>query len=818
MTITSLSIASFAGLAEHVIEFGPELTVITGPNEAGKSTMFRAIEHVLFTPARLGKRDFEGTMKRFMPLSGGDTIAAALTIEHNGTYTLSRQWGATPAERLGLPSGGTVTEPEQIALGVAAMLPASPGTVRSLLLSFQSGLTDAVRALVGDADTRADLADTVRRAVLETGGVSIDRFLAEIDAMYDSAFSHWDSDRSLPERDKSGRERGAEHAWTNKVGSILAAYYELERVREKNTLATALELRLDAMAGEIAAARAEVTRLDEDVTKNADTVRDAHRRGELEARLAAVESRAENAKNAMRRLPVLKDRNTTARDALDALTQAFSALDEEKKRAAAREANLKALHRAESLRALVARRDEAARELAALPVVKKDDILELDSERDALTRIETRLNAGSFTVSVAASRRSTIRVTRDFDPPSDRELGPGTPYEIPAGGRVAVDHGDVTVTVEPTGIDFEAVAKQHAEAREKLAKILEKVGGSREAALTRYDHYRAAVRRVDELEEKIAAELHGDTIDAVLGAVTEAETEGARPLVEIVEEHSRVGAERAAALRTVQETAREIEAIESASGDEEAILSRLAEAANEKKALQTEIAALRPIPPGYTDTRTFIDAYELARTRLAASRETVRELEKQISDAERELGSIVGDGSVEELTEILADAQARFERAVSYAENVRAVRDVAHQTARALDTDTFSGYDALLSRYITAMTEGAYDGIPRRGVVPEAVAGPSRTTPVDLLSTGTRDVLGLALRLTAAEVLFGDARGFLVLDDPFVDLDPDRKRAAAGVVAEFAKRHQVVIFTCHPDLARLFPDAHALSVAGPGTR
>ncbi|TVR59758.1 MAG: hypothetical protein EA426_06830 [Spirochaetaceae bacterium] len=815
MKITALSIASFAGLTKLEIEFGPGVTLVTGPNEAGKSTMFHAIDHILFTPARLGKRDFERTMKRFMPLSGGDTIGATLTIEHNGTHTLSREWGATPSERLCLSAGGTVTEPDEINRVIAEMLPAGPGTVRSLLLAFQSGLANAVEALDGDSATRADLSDTVRKAVLETGGVSIDRFLAEIDAMYDSAFSHWDTDRSLPERDRSGRERGIDNPWPSKVGSILAAYYQLAGTRRKHELATALELRLDARAEKITASRTEAARLDEYISENAAAVRDAHRRGELEARLTAVESTAEIAGNAMRRLPVLRDRNTTARDALAELSEAFIELDDEKSRAIAREATLQARQRAESLRAIVAQRDAAAHDLAALPLVRKDDVLRLDSARDALTRLESQLSTGSFRVTVAATQNSTVRVSRDFDPPNDCVIAADAPYRIPAGGRVVVEHAPVTVTVEPTGIDFETIEKQHDEAHRRLAQMLEALGGSREAALTRYEQYRAAQRRVEELDGKIVTELGEDTINDVLEAVTDDETETTRPIVEIVEQHSRVGAERAAAQRTVQETAREIESIERTSGDEDAIISRLAEATNEKNKLESEIAALRPIPTEHADAQGFIDAYENARTRLATTRETVRDLEKDIADAERELGSIVGDGSVEELTDALTEAGGRFEHEKSFGENVRAVHEVAHRTATALDADTFSGYDALLARYIKAMTAGAYDGIPRRGVVPEAVSGPVLSTPVGLLSTGMRDVLGLALRMTAAEVLFGESRGFLVLDDPFVDLDPSRKRAAVDVVSEFATRHQVVIFTCHPDLAPLFPNARAISVGRP---
>ena len=48
-----------------------------------------------------------------------------------------------------------------------------------------------------------------------------------------------------------------------------------------------------------------------------------------------------------------------------------------------------------------------------------------------------------------------------------------------------------------------------------------------------------------------------------------------------------------------------------------------------------------------------------------------------------------------------------------------------------------------------------------------------------------------------------DREGFIIMDDPFVDLDPQRQKQAAQVIRDFAKGKQVIIFTCHPAHANL---------------
>jgi uncharacterized protein YhaN len=43
--------------------------------------------------------------------------------------------------------------------------------------------------------------------------------------------------------------------------------------------------------------------------------------------------------------------------------------------------------------------------------------------------------------------------------------------------------------------------------------------------------------------------------------------------------------------------------------------------------------------------------------------------------------------------------------------------------------------------------------------------------------------------------------GFFLLDDPFTDMDTNRRAAAVQTVGAFEKNHQVIFFTCHPDHA-----------------
>ncbi len=63
------------------------------------------------------------------------------------------------------------------------------------------------------------------------------------------------------------------------------------------------------------------------------------------------------------------------------------------------------------------------------------------------------------------------------------------------------------------------------------------------------------------------------------------------------------------------------------------------------------------------------------------------------------------------------------------------------------------------------------------------------------LSRGTADLVYLSARLALVEVLTGGKRPPLLFDDPFITFDERRRQAAAAMLQELSRSHQVFIFT-----------------------
>jgi uncharacterized protein YhaN len=117
------------------------------------------------------------------------------------------------------------------------------------------------------------------------------------------------------------------------------------------------------------------------------------------------------------------------------------------------------------------------------------------------------------------------------------------------------------------------------------------------------------------------------------------------------------------------------------------------------------------------------------------------------------------------------------------------------------------------SVYMAKLTSGKYKRIwtPLANDILLVDTEEGDSLPVDVLSRGTREQLFVSLRL-ALVAAFG-RRGIklpMILDDVFVNFDAGRTKIAVSVLREFAREgHQLMVFTCHEHVWRLFADVQA---------
>ena len=149
-------------------------------------------------------------------------------------------------------------------------------------------------------------------------------------------------------------------------------------------------------------------------------------------------------------------------------------------------------------------------------------------------------------------------------------------------------------------------------------------------------------------------------------------------------------------------------------------------------------------------------------------------------------------------------AKGKFEILVAEGKAYQRIQQELKQILDAADASAFDPLHSKTESYLNKLSSGRFERIPFNITQPQQLEGNNIALPVSLLSKGTKDILALALRLAAAEVYMENNTGFVIMDDPLVDMDLNRRMASAEVLKEFASTKQTIIFTCHEEHARLF--------------
>lgn len=67
----------------------------------------------------------------------------------------------------------------------------------------------------------------------------------------------------------------------------------------------------------------------------------------------------------------------------------------------------------------------------------------------------------------------------------------------------------------------------------------------------------------------------------------------------------------------------------------------------------------------------------------------------------------------------------------------------------------------------------------------------------EYLSQGLQDLLSICRRLALLDKVFDKEKPFIVLDDPFVNLDDDKLKVAKSIVAKYAENYQIIYICSH---------------------
>jgi len=797
--VTSLRVNPFGCFSSKEIRLEEGLNVVLGRNEAGKSTLFHALQKTLFTATKLRKPEFTREIARFLPVAGGDTIAAEVTLLMDGkTYTLKRSWGASTGSELILPDGSILRDEETVSERLRTLLPASAGTFRSVLMTYQSGLSETIETLrTGHPETIRTLGDLLRRALLETDRVSVEDFRAKLEDVYQDFFSRWDRAANYPEKG-----RGIENPFKKEVGRVLAGFYEKETVRVMLDKARLFESAYDEINSRIENLSTETAKLEKYVKTYQDVARDAEQRRVLNAQVVGLQAKVELMQKANSEWVVSDSKIEELKNRIPVLEKLVEPFLQEKRDA---EAETKNKDDREKFKRITQKKGTLEAEEERLKAEKrlaKQDVETIREAKTAVDRLELKIAAGKMKATFQARKGIPISVQKDSEDASRQQLEKGQKLEIDAGGLVRVEHEDWVMEIVSGKGNVKEVIGLHREARNTLEKLCDKYGvSSLEEAIKVNEGYEKRVADVERARGNLADELgHMSFEEWVLKIAELGPEKSCRPIGTIVEELMKAQAEAAALNKELKQYEKIASDYTERYHSKEELLLGLAEAVRGKKEIETKMAELLPLPEGADDVDTFLEEYKKSRETLEQKKDDKNKLLIERAELERDMP----EESTEELTGQLKEAEGRFQSTLKKAEAVSRIRGLTIEILSKMDTDLYAGLKADVERYVSQMTDQRYGQVAMEDCLPGGfVREDGKVITCGLLSIGTKDVLALAFRLAMANYFLERAKGCIVMDDPLVDLDPDRQARAAEILRSYGKDRQIIVFTCHPSHANL---------------
>lgn len=859
MRLHSLTVKNARGIRTAQVSFGDRITIVSGRNETGKSTLIEVFDELIATKStskKQGIRDLQPVGKDV-----GPEVTAEFTISGR-RVRYRKRWLVAPLTELEFLDG------EEAALtGDTAHERAA-----ELWEQMDTTLWEASRILQGVAITNSQLDESAAlRAALDAqaghGSAEDDAGDTIVDRVRMRTDEFW-TDRRAGLNAATKAKRESYEAAREEAQRAKAAVEDLEKLVAACDVA---EEEADASRDKVAEQAEIVARLTEETAQArsaeealmsaATTLEAAEREAGTATRLHAERvNLAKALSDAEKEIAEVDEELTAARAKLTECTEASSGAKAEAKRldtarreaASALERARKAERRAQRLRArdelatLIGRADELDEQIAKLEAV------EAALTEEQAKRLESLESELSIERSVAKREAASVTLTAIAD--SDIVVD-GEELSLKAEDR-EYRHVLADMAIDIPGslrIELNPGASKHAETMERLeadlADLLAEIGADDT------DHARR-LRTADEARAKKIADRRLTRDGLFLSRDETADREELRALREadLGEEDSEENTEEP-----------DIEALEKA--DAEAAAAAQAASARSEDRSEAAVLAERDVAV-LDDRRTGREriraqrADELAEARkahgddeLAAAMEKRRaelaEAEAEHDRAEAAFAKAGGAGAIDELENAqtkleglqsidreaqtilainrskLADAEAlnvqeTFEAATAQlaaAERIWRSTDLQARAARLLEEVLLDKRAQARARYVAPLRT-RLEELGRRAMrnesfgveIDETLTVAARSldgvsVPFDQLSTGAQEQLAILIRMAVASLVGGDDGVPIMLDDTLGHSDAQRLEQVTGLLGKARDIGQIIILTANEDRFAMIPDA-----------
>lgn len=845
----------FAGRRARIAGIGDGVTILSEPNEFGKSTFFDAL-HALFFERH---RSTKAPVKSLQPHSGGAPEVAVEIELPSGVFRLEKRWLSKPTARVLSAKGQLIAQDDEAEAWIDALLgqglagPSGLLWVRQGLLGIEpdGGSTAEKHERERGLSARRDLLSSVAGEIeLMTGGRRMDQVVARATealgrlataTLKPKAGGEWA--RAVDEAATLAARRLDLEAKAARLTGDLRRRAELQRdikavsdpEAEARNAAALLAAQqsfqaAEAHAEKIAQAAAALRMAQLTAAQGATAI---ERLQELTRQLATSQADLMAAEQALAQAQgaflEAQNADATLKSALNAastLSHDFARRLDLARRArlakAAQEklAGLQArLARAEGLRNEI----ETLRAQAALLRVTPPLMAQIDTACAARDRLQAQIEAQLVSVSFIYSGDARAQMNGQAVEAAPLRLRAKAVFDLPGLGSLSIDpaattadeaqralaaaNAAVAAALAAVGMTDPAAARQAlAEAARLGTAALNAQSLLAEVAPEGIETLRlACVAAQSEASEEIGGDNEDiATLEAQGAAARTTETEAQ---VAWQEAHARLmtrSAARAAAQATAEAAARRFATVGQEAGDPVALAAKLLHLRAQQVALAEQeakaLAGRTQLEQAAPDLETAAANLHRMQTIQSQRQSDLLRLKSDLAGVNGSIGALADEGIEEMLDEVRGREEAALARAARYSSEVQALARLrsALEAARHAAREAYFGPVLQeLEPLLSIIHPGAALRIDDESLLPVALTRDGVSEDLDILSGGTQEQIAILTRLAFARLFAKGGQAVpVILDDALVHSDDDRIEAMFIALHRVARDQQIIVLTC----------------------
>ena len=815
MKIDRLSCTQFAGIHDLTISFESGINVLLGNNESGKSTIVDLIYQLLYhdVDEKQNGKSEKVFRARYYPKGidfQGDFIEGSIVFNSAGEkYTLQKGWGESAYVQLTTPQDIRIRSQESVNKMLGELLKYRKGLYDDIVFApqrkqeeliahlFQSIAQSKKTASKDPSNTKSDLVSIIAQETIKNAGVDANVFERQLGQIIDAFEGCWDTKKDCPKATSLRTKRNGDRP--KNEGKLFQAFFAVDQLTQMLTDAQKAEMAVDRDLKELNSLQKKLNTAEE---KREQFEVYATQLAELNANKQLIERLKED----------IKRRRQAAKD-YPGLLRAFSKAS--KLRQELRE--VEALELYDSIAEKHAEWEKAKKWVDSLQIITKNDIQQaerLEKSIQLMKQEQFGMNILAQLINIGVPRIE-IRSLADNKLIKSIYLGEKIdefdilePVEI-----VVPDRFKLLISNRTHGFKGEKhSAKYYSYELDRLYMKFGIYYGGIEKLQEKKEEYDSAVINLDRKAAVFNTALGNRDWSVMVQTHNNlSKRKKRRPLIEIKADIKDAFGEQSIE-SYCGELGASIKAIEDAYKEELGEISPSALRASVilcQEQLQSASDAVKKvdgIPSFYKRIKDVSQYRGQLISDVNAVRTKMDEVEARLQENQKSLGKKTAEEyaiELEKATTELARVRELYHHWLHIQETFRTVRNKAGDSSEMQDVERrFAEYLKLITGgrvVLHSLDENMDVNITSNHCQLDEV----------ILSEGTKDTIALAFRLAMLEHVFPNGGGFLVLDDPFTDMDKTRTQKACQLVKSFAgKGNQVIFATCNEIVAEQLGGNH----------